>query len=389
LPALDDSLSLVERSSLIAMTTPAEHDPPFRAEVIGSLLRPRALKDAGRAFEEGRLSPPEYEGQLDAHIAEAIRRQEDIGLEVVTDGELARSSWFGFFFEGLDGFRLAPSHFKFKDADGRAFEWPTCVAERHIHRRAPIALAEFRRASRHARRAVVKATLPAPSAFHFFRLAQAVDAAAYADVSAFFDDLVDVYRAEIAELAEAGCRYLQLDEVPVAMLCDEGVRRQAAAEGGEPAALLDTYLGLIKRILADCPAGMATGLHLCRGNFRGRWMAAGGYEPVADKLFNEVPVDAFLLEYDSGRAGDFRPLRFVPKGKRVVLGLVSSKTAELEDQEVLLRRIEQAAKFCPLDQLSLSTQCGFASVAGGNALSDKQQWAKLELVVDTARRVWS
>jgi 5-methyltetrahydropteroyltriglutamate--homocysteine methyltransferase len=367
---------------------PAAAIPPFPAEVIGSLLRPRALKDAGRALQEGRLAPAEYETQLDAHIAEAIRRQEDIGLKVVTDGEFARSSWFGFFFKGLDGFRLAPSHFKFKDADGRAFEWPTCVAERCIARRAPIALAEFRRASRHARTAVVKATLPAPSAFHFFRLAEAVDAAAYPDVSRFFDDLVAVYRTEIAELAAAGCRYLQLDEVPVAMLCDEDVRRQAAGEGGEPTALLDTYLGLIGRILATRPAGMATGLHLCRGNFRGRWMAAGGYEPVAEKLFNEVPVDAFFLEYDNERAGNFRPLRFVPKGKRVVLGLVSSKTPELEQQEALLRRIDEAAKVCPLEQLALSTQCGFASVAGGNVLSEAQQWDKLELVVDTARRGW-
>jgi 5-methyltetrahydropteroyltriglutamate--homocysteine methyltransferase len=369
------------------MTAPMA-TPPFRAEVIGSLLRPRALKDAGRVLQEGRLAPAEHETQLDAHIAAAIRRQEDIGLKVVTDGELGRSSWFGFFFEGLDGFRLAPAHFKFTDAGGQAFEWQTCVAEQPIRRRAPIALAEFRRASRHARRAIVKATLPAPSAFHFFRLAGAVDPAAYPDVAGYFDDLVAVYRAEVAELAEAGCRYLQLDEVPVAMLCDEAVRRQAAAEGGEPGALLDTYLGLIRRILADRPSGMTTGLHLCRGNFRSRWMAAGGYEPVAEKLFNELPVDAFFLEYDSERAGHFAPLRFLPKGRRAVLGLVSSKTPALEDQEALLRRIGEAAQFCPLDQLALSTQCGFASVAGGNALTEDQQWAKLGLVVDTARRVW-
>jgi len=235
---------------------------------------------------------------------------------------------------------------------------------------------------------VVKATMPAPSAFHFFRLAGAVDASAYPDVSRYFDDLVDVYRAEVSELAQAGCRYLQLDEVPVAMLCDADVRRQAAAEGGEPEALLDTYLGLIARILADRPAGMIAGMHLCRGNFRSRWMASGGYEPVAEKLFNETPVDVFFLEYDSARAGDFQPLRFVPKGKHVVLGLVSSKTPELESPDALLRRIEDAARFCPLDRLSLSTQCGFASVAGGNALSEEQQWGKLELIVKTASRVW-
>ena len=370
------------------MTKAASSAPSFRAEVIGSLLRPHTLKDAGRALGEGRLSAQAFEARLDAEIGRVIARQEDIGLEVVTDGEFGRSSWFGFFFEGLDGFRLAPSHFKFKDAEGHAFEWPTCVAERRIARRAPIALREFERASRHARRATVKATLPAPSAFHFFRMGQAVDAAAYPHASAYFDDLVMVYRAEVAELAQAGCRYLQLDEVPLAMLCDPDVRGQAAAEGGEPAVLLDTYVGLVARVLADRPAAMTAGMHLCRGNFRGRWMASGGYEPVAERLFNDTPVDTFLLEYDTERAGDFSPLRFVPKGKRVVLGLVSSKTPQLEDQDRLLRRIEDAARHCPLERLALSAQCGFASVAGGNALTEDQQWAKLELIVDTARRVW-
>ena len=370
------------------MTTDARRKPPFRAEVVGSLLRPRALKDAGRAAQNGRMTQPQYEAVLEAEIARAIARQEELGLPVVTDGEFARSSWFGFFFEGLDGFRLAPSHFKFKDADGHTFEWPTCVAEKRLRRRAPITLAEYQRASRHARSAMVKATMPAPSAFHFFRLAKAVDAAAYPDVQAYFDDLVAIYRAELAELAQGGCRYVQLDEVPIAMLCDPDVGRQAAAEGGEPTKLLDTYIALIERILADRPADMTAAMHLCRGNFRSRWMAAGGYEPVAEKLFNVTPVDAFLLEYDSERAGDFRPLRFLPKGKHAVLGLVSSKTPELEDQAALLRRIEEAARFAPLDQLALSTQCGFASVAGGNALSEDEQWAKLELVVATAARVW-
>lgn len=363
-------------------------EPPFRAEVIGSLLRPRVLKDAGRGLQEGRLSPADYDDLLEREIARVVARQEDIGLAVVTDGELARSSWFGFFFEGLEGFGLAPSHFKFRDAEGHSFEWPTCVANARIRRRAPITLGEFERADRYVRRAVVKATMPAPSAFHFFRLGQAVAASAYPDVEAFFDDLVGVYRAELADLAQAGCRYVQLDEVPVAMMCDADVCNQAAAQGGDPSALLDTYIRLLQRIAADRPAGMTMGLHLCRGNFRGRWMAAGGYEPVAEKLFNETPVDAFFLEYDSERAGDFQPLRFVPKGKRVVLGLVSSKQAKLEDEADLLRRTEQAQRVLPLDQLGLSTQCGFASVAGGNVLTEDEQWAKLELVVATAQRVW-
>lgn len=361
----------------------------FRAEVVGSLLRPRHLKDAGQGLREGRISRSEYAGVLDAAIANVIERQQRAGLKVVTDGEFGRSSWFGFFFEGLNGLRLAPSRFKFKDGDGQAFEWPTCVAEGRIERRAPIVLAEYERASRHARTAVVKATMPAPSAFHFFRLSHSIDPAAYSDVGDYFEDLVAIYRNEISELAEAGCRYVQLDEVPIAMLCDADVRRQAAAEGGDAQALLDTYLGLIARILRNLPSGMISGMHLCRGNFRSRWMASGGYEPVAEKLFNAVPVDTYLLEYDSERAGDFSPLRFVPKGKQVVLGLVSTKVGELEREGDLLRRIEDAARFCSMDQLALSSQCGFASVAGGNTLTEDQQWAKLDLIVRTASRVWS
>jgi 5-methyltetrahydropteroyltriglutamate--homocysteine methyltransferase len=325
---------------------------------------------------------------LDEAISLAIAQQERVGLKIASDGEFGRSSWFGFFFEGLSGFRLAPSHFKFRDADGQSFEWPTCLAERRIERRGPIVLPEFKRASRHARSAIVKATMPAPSAFHFFRLAKAVDSTTYPNVEDYFDDLVAIYRTEIADLTAAGCRYVQLDEVPIAMLCDADVRRQAAAEGGDPYALLDTYLGLIRRILSGLPDGVTAGMHLCRGNFRSRWMAAGGYEPVARKLFNDVPVDTYLLEYDSERAGDFSPLRFLPKGKQAVLGLVSSKVGELEAEDGLLRRIEEAARSCSMDQLGLSAQCGFASVAGGNALTEDQQWAKLALIVRTAERAW-
>ncbi|MGE0852217.1 MAG: 5-methyltetrahydropteroyltriglutamate--homocysteine S-methyltransferase, partial [Hyphomicrobiaceae bacterium] len=345
--------------------TPAQAaGPPFRAEVIGSLLRPRRLKDAARALQQGRIDRASFDAVLEAEIARVIARQEDIGLGVVTDGELARSSWFGFFFEGLDGFRLEPSHFTFKDADGCAFEWATCVAKARIRRHAPIVLPEFERANPHVRRAVVKATMPAPSAFHFFRLGGSVETSAYADITAYFDDLVAIYLAELAELAQAGCRYVQLDEVPIAMLCDPDVRRQAAAEGADPMALLDTYLHALGRIAAGRPAGMTLGLHLCRGNFRGRWMASGGYDAVAEKLFNDAPVDVFFLEYDSERAGDFAPLRFVPSDKRVVLGLLSSKAAALEGQDIVVRRIEEASRILPLDQLGVSTQCGFASVAG-------------------------
>jgi 5-methyltetrahydropteroyltriglutamate--homocysteine methyltransferase len=365
----------------------AASGPPFRAEVIGSLLRPSELKQASRAVQQGGLDREQYEALLDSEIARAIGRQRDIGLRVVTDGEFARSSWFGFFFEGMQGFRLEPSHFKFKDADGREFEWPTCFAEARIRRRAPITLGEFERARRHAASATVKTTMPAPSAFHFFRMAQVADSAAYPDLNTYFADLVAVYRMELAELSRAGCRYVQLDEVPIAMLCDPQVREQSSAQGCHPGPLLDRYIAAINQISAHA-TDMMVGMHLCRGNFRGRWMAAGGYEPVAEKLFNSAAIDAFCLEYDSERAGDFRPLRHVPKGKRIVLGLLSSKSPVLEDTGALLRRIEDAARYVPLDQLSLSTQCGFASVAGGNALTESQQWAKLERVVRVAERVW-
>jgi len=360
--------------------------PPLRAEVIGSLLRPRSLKDAARAVA-GDNAAIQYQRLLDREIARVIARQEAIGLKVVSDGEFARSSWFGFFFERLEGFRLARALFTFKDAGGRDFEWSTCLAEKPIRRAGPILLDDYLRASGMARKAIVKATLPAPSAFHFFRLAGSVERAAYPEMSAYFDDLVDIYRAELADLAGAGCRYVQFDEVPAAMLCDEGVCRAVRGQGSEPDDLLDQYILLIERILSERPP-MTIGMHLCRGNFRGRWMAAGGYEPVAEKLFNRLSADVFLLEYDSERAGGFEPLRFLPPKKRAVLGLVSSKTAKLEDRSALLRRIDEAAKFVAPERLALSTQCGFASVAGGNVLSEDEQWAKLELVVATAISAW-
>jgi 5-methyltetrahydropteroyltriglutamate--homocysteine methyltransferase len=361
--------------------------PPFRAEVIGSLLRPRILKDTAVAIAKGEKAAGDYQEVLEREIGRVVARQEQLGLKVATDGEFGRTSWFGFFFEGLDGFRLEPSLFRFRDADGGSFEWPTCVAAGRIHRRAPITLAEYRRLTGFTRKALPKATLPTPSAFHFFRFTQPFDPAVY-DQERYFDDLVAVYRSELAELARAGCTYVQMDEVPVAMLCDPLVREQARAQGGDPDALLDLYVGVMRRILSDRPAGVTVGMHLCRGNFRSRWMASGGYEPVAARLFNDFPVDIYFLEYDSQRAGDFSPLRHVPRDRRVVLGLVSSKTPVLESRDDLRRRLDEAATFVDLDRLSLSSQCGFASVAGGNSIDEDMQWAKLALIVDTAHAVW-
>jgi 5-methyltetrahydropteroyltriglutamate--homocysteine methyltransferase len=361
--------------------------PPFRAEHIGSLLRPRELKEAFRAYREGRLAPAAYSEELNAAVERAVKLQENAGLRSITDGEFGRSSWFGFFFERMDGFRMAPAAFQFRDEEGRCYEWPTCVAESRIERRGGITTAEYLRLCK-LTRATPKVTMPSPSAFHFFRFHAPVDVASYPDIEVYWNDLIAVYRAELAELGRLGCTYAQLDEVPLAMLCDPLIRQQVRGMGGDPDALVVKYIAVLKQVLSGRPLGLTVGLHLCRGNFRGRWMAAGGYEPVAEQLFNGVPVDAFFLEYDSARAGDFSPLRFVPRDKRVILGMISSKTPALEAEDRLIQRIEEAAQVVSLEQLGLSPQCGFASVAGGNLLTEDDQNAKLELVVRVADAVW-
>jgi 5-methyltetrahydropteroyltriglutamate--homocysteine methyltransferase len=367
--------------------TPVQNRPPFRAEHVGSLLRPNDLKSAFNLLQGGKMSPAAYDQVLARAIRHAVGVQESAGLQSITDGEFGRSSWFGFFFERMDGFRLEPSAFKFKDDQGGAYEWPTCMACARLHQRGSITGAEFSRLKGLTQR-TAKMTMPSPSAFHFFRFHAPVDPAVYPDIAVFWDDLVGVFKAELAELARLGCTYVQLDEVPLAMLCDPTIRDQVKAMGGDPDVLTETYIGALQRILSERPKGMTIGLHLCRGNFRSRWMAAGGYEPVAERLFNDVPVDAYFLEYDSPRAGDFSPLRHVPKGKHVVLGLVSSKTARLEDEGLLKRRLDEAAKHLPLEQLALSPQCGFASVAGGNSLDEADELAKLKLIVKVAGDVW-
>lgn len=363
------------------------HNPPFRAEHVGSLLRPRRLKDAFTQIGKGALDAAAYETVLAEEIERAVKMQEGVGLKSITDGEFGRSSWFGFFFERMSGFRLAPSAFKFKDGSGRQFDWPTCFACERIQRHASITGDEYLRLQRTTTQ-TPKVTMPSPSAFHFFRLNDAADPAVYPDVEQYWQDLIQIYRDEIAELSKLGCIYVQLDEVPLAMLCDPSIQGQVRALGGDPEALIKRYVDVLGQILAARSSAMTVGIHLCRGNFRSRWMASGGYEPIAERLFNSPAIDAFFLEYDSERTGDFSPLRFVPKGKQVVLGLVSSKTAQMESASGLKRQIDVAARIVPLDQLALSPQCGFASVAGGNSVDETVQTAKLKLVVDVAGDVW-
>ncbi|MGA7760532.1 MAG: 5-methyltetrahydropteroyltriglutamate--homocysteine S-methyltransferase [Candidatus Binataceae bacterium] len=360
---------------------------PHRAEHIGSLLRPRELRDAFKAHAAGQMNDAAYREVEDRNIVEAIRMQEETGLATISDGEFRRGSWAFGLVKAVEGFGEARSMFEFHDAAGNSYPFDTCYAVSKIRRSRPIAVGEFEFVRRHTER-VPKVTMPAPSFMHFFRGKACADPAVYPDVAGFWADLLRVYHEELAELGRAGARYLQIDEVPLAMLCDPAVRERARAIGEDPDALITMYINAVNDVLSARPPGMTVGMHLCRGNLRSRWMAAGSYEAVAERLFNEVKVDAFFLEYDTPRAGDFAPLRFMAKDKTVVLGLVSTKTPVLEDTEALRRRIDEAARHVPLERLALSPQCGFASTVGGNLLSIDDEWRKLRLVVEVAKRVW-
>jgi 5-methyltetrahydropteroyltriglutamate--homocysteine methyltransferase len=328
----------------------------------------------------------------DEHIEKAIRFQEDVGLESVTDGEFRRESWRLGFVDKVEGFTLSESIGKVdlqQDESG----------ERHAIGAAPLAVSRVRRvgpivvdeadfvcAHTHG---TAKVTMPAPSYLHYPRGNACVDPAAYPDIEAFFSDVIDVYAQEVQALSEAGVRYLQLDEVAQTVLCDERIRDAVRDRGDDPDALIDRYIDLINRIAGQRPADMVMAVHMCRGNAMGKWMASGSYDRIAEKTFSTLAVDAFFLEYDTSRAGGFEPLRFMPADKTVVLGLVSTKTPELESKDELKRRIAGASKYVPLDRLCLSPQCGFSSHSLGTSLTAEDQTAKLRLIVETAADVWA
>jgi 5-methyltetrahydropteroyltriglutamate--homocysteine methyltransferase len=361
--------------------------PPFRAEHVGSLLRPPELKAAFREFHAGRMDDGAFAQVQDRCIRAAIAMQEEVGLEAITDGEFRRGSWFLGFVEAVDGLTTKNAPFGFHDDRGGQAEFQTAYVEGKLKRVRGITTDEFIFV-RAITSKTPKITMPSPSLMHFLRGDATVSRAAYPDLEEFWLDLIAVYQEELAALAALGCRYVQLDEVPCAMLCDPDIRASVASAGGDPNRLLDKYIWAANQVLARRPAGMTIVMHLCRGNYKGRWIAEGGYEPVAEKLFAEVAVDAFLLEYDSERAGGFEPLRFMPAGKRAVLGLVSSKTPEMEGVAALKARIEQASRFIPPERLGISPQCGFASSVGGNPLTLEEERAKLRRVVEVAEAVW-
>jgi 5-methyltetrahydropteroyltriglutamate--homocysteine methyltransferase len=362
--------------------------PPFRADHVGSLLRPAVLKDARAKHERNEIAADALRAVEDREIERAIKKQEEIGLKFATDGEFRRSWWQFDFFKDLDGVEL------YQVGEGIVFHGVKTKAESvrvvgrvgfssHPH------IDHFRFVKDHTR-VVPKMTIPAPGVLHFRQGRRSISKDVYPDLDAYFEDVGNAYRTAVRAFYDAGCRYLQLDDTTWSMMCDERELAHSRERGDDPTKLPAAYARMINRALEGKPADMAVTMHSCRGNFRSTWIAEGGYEPMAELLFNEVGVDGYFLEYDSARSGGFEPLRFFPKGeKQLVLGLVTSKSGTLEKKDDIKRRIDEAVKYVALDQFCLSPQCGFASTEEGNVLSEDEQWAKLRMIVELANEVWA
>lgn len=361
--------------------------PPFRADHIGSLLRPHKLRHAFRAHAAKELPDAAFRSAQDEAIREVLKLQEECGLQVVTDGEFRRVSYWEKFVRLTRGLVVKDAVFTFHDEHGheRDFTAPHVTAK--VSRGEPITLDEYRFVAP-LTKATPKVTMPAPSTMHFYRFPRWGDPGVYASAKEFFADLGKVYQQEIAELAKAGCRYVQLDEVALAMLCDPAAQGRVRAAGGNADELVDLYVDAINEAVKGTPADMVVGVHMCRGNYKGMYLSEGGYTSIAERLFNRANVNHFLLEFDTPRAGDFAPLALMPKTKGVVLGLVSSKTPQLEDMDLLKRRAAEAAKYVDAVRLGISPQCGFASTMGGNPVTEADERAKLRLCVDAAHSIW-
>ena len=373
----------------------ARTTPPFRADHVGSLLRPRALLEARAAAASGAISADDLRAAEDAAIRDAVALQADIGLRAVTDGEFRRASWHMDFIYEIAGVQKADQAMKsvFHNADGDIEFTPAGVrvtGKVGMDHTIFGSAFEFLRdtAAQAAPGATPKLTIPAPSLVNYRGGPAAIDRAVYPDMDEFWDDLGAAYADEVARLDAIGCTYLQIDDTSLAYVNDPDQRAEITRRGEDADHQHEIYIKSINRALRDKPAGMTVTTHMCRGNFRSSWVAQGGYEFVADALFNELNVDGYFMEYDDERSGGFEPLRFVPKGKYVVLGLVTSKKPQLEAKDDIKRRIEEAAKYVDIDQLCLSPQCGFSSTLDGNSLTLEQQIAKLRLVVEIAEEVW-
>ncbi|MEA3193255.1 MAG: 5-methyltetrahydropteroyltriglutamate--homocysteine methyltransferase [Betaproteobacteria bacterium] len=362
---------------------------PFRADQVGSLLRPPELKKARQDFKNGKITAQNLKAVEDREIRRAVAMQEAAGLQAVTDGEFRRAFWHVDFLTGFEGIAATQGQYalKFHGEGGAQSETRSMmVVTGKVKRTKPVMVEHFEFLKKSTSK-IAKLCIPAPTYMHMRGGRKVVDQAAYPDIDEFWADITRAYQEEIADLAAAGCTYLQIDDVSFATLCDEGIRAQVRRDGEDPDKLPFLYSKIITSLLAKKPESMGVTMHTCRGNHASMWMAEGGYDAVAEGIF-QTGVDGFFLEYDTSRAGGFEPLRFVPKGKKVVLGLISTKTPVLEKKDVLKKRVDEAAKYVPLENLCLSPQCGFASSETGNRLSEDDEKRKLELVVQVASEVW-
>jgi 5-methyltetrahydropteroyltriglutamate--homocysteine methyltransferase len=365
--------------------------PPFRADHVGSLLRPPRLHQARDDFAAGRITAADLRAVEDEEIAKAVRMQEEVGLQSATDGEFRRATWHMDFIYALGGVSKAPGNLKVKFHNPSGdIEWTPAAlhVDGKIHLDRTIFGEDFTFTKSQVTTAVPKQTIPSPNMVHYRGGPAMLDPAVYPDIDQFWADLAAAYADEVARLGALGCTYLQFDDTSLAYLNDPSQRAEISGRGEDAEHMHLRYIKQINAAVKDRPAGLAVTTHLCRGNFRSSWAASGGYDFVAEALFSELDVDGFFLEYDDERSGGFEPLRFMPPGKMVVLGLVTTKRPALESKDDLKRRIDAAAKYVPLDQICLSGQCGFSSTVEGNALTPAEQEAKLRLIVETAHEVW-
>jgi 5-methyltetrahydropteroyltriglutamate--homocysteine methyltransferase len=367
--------------------------PSNSVDHVGSLKRPPELVRIWRAWEDGKASADELGEVQDRAIREAIVTQESLGLPVVTDGEFRRGGWSRGFLNAVEGFEFRASKLTFRNDEGFSTVSPAPLATKRMRRVKPIVSEDFKFIKSVAKRRA-KVTMPTPSHMHFGQFKNAIDSKVYPNVEMYWNDLIAVYQAEIKDLYAAGCRYLQLDEVPLALLCDAKIRALAKSEGDDPDQLVSLYVDVLNRAVAGRPADMTIGMHLCRGNLESLWVGDGGYAPIAEALFTRCDVDAYLLEYDTPRAGDFAPLRYLPAGKRAYLGIISTKNPLLEAPDELMRRLDEAARHAPMERLGICPQCGFASAAMSkfavlpSKLTTDIQTLKIQLLIETGRRAW-
>ena len=361
----------------------------FHAEHIGSFVRPPRLVEAARAHKAKKLSDEQFREVQDDCIREIVAFQEAIGLPSVTDGEFRRRSWSAGFIDAVEGFGLRDGTLAFRNEGSVVGVASSPYAKAPLRRKRRIVADDYRFLKSVVKRGVPKVTIAAPDVMHYFLGPKSFEPSIYGDREAYFSDLVKIYQEEIAELAAAGCGYLQLDDTALPCNCDSRARAEVAARGEDADELTERYARLINEAVAGRPAGMTLGIHLCRGNLKGAWMAEGGYEPIAEALFNRIDADVYCLEYDSARTGDFSPLRHVPKDKRVILGLVSTKTPVLEKKDFLKRQIDAASRYARLEQLGIGPQCGFSSGGGGGQpITQDDTRRKLELIMEVSQEIW-